>query len=92
MSTTASRDERLTRIDRDRIIRAALDVTETVAIDTVHAGDTHHCVPAFDASALNYIAGISDIPLDRFADARERSAYVRDLLMGIRSSLSMLSR
>lgn len=88
----AEQSARQRRIDRDRIIRAALDVTETVAIDTVHAGDTHHCIPAFDASALDYIAGISDIPLDRFAGPRERAAYVRALLLSIRGELSPRSR
>ncbi len=82
---------RLATVDRDRVIRAALDVLETVAIDTVHAGDTFHRVPRFNADALNYVAGISDIPVDRFADARERAAYVRELLLGIRAKLSPLS-
>ena len=85
----AERDARQRRLDRDRIIRAALDTLETVALDTRVSGNV---IERASGVALNYIAGCADIPLDRFVDGFERAIYVAELLSTIRAELSPLSR
>ena len=72
------------RLDRERIIAAALDSLESDSLD--RAGD------------LSYLAGAANIPLERFpgdtrfADSQHRADYIRELLAEIRAELSPLVR
>ena len=75
----------LRRLDKDRIIQAALDTLESDSIDK--ARDSH----------LSYLAGCANIPMERFiGDTRfadgiaRRATYIRDLLAEIRRDLSPL--
>ena len=70
------------RLDRDRIIVAALDSLESESHD----------------KGLSYLAGAANIPLERFpgdtrfADSQHRADYIRELLAEIRAELSPLVR
>ena len=77
----AERNARDRRLDRDRIVFAALETLEHVA-----TSDT------LDGSVSAFIAGAADIRLARFTNHTERAVYIRELLSEIRAELSPLVR
>ena len=74
--------QRNRRLDRDRIIRAALDSLESESTFAIRTGNHR---PDY-----SYIAGCAEIPLGH--GEPKRADYVRDLLAEIRAELSPLVR
>lgn len=70
------------RVDKDRVIRAALDAFEADAHDSTMQSHAFYA----------YMFGASGISPDRFPDAHERGRYIRTLIAEIRLGLSPQAR
>ena len=79
------------RIDRDRIIRAALDSLESEASDrAILECSSLECSRSVDPVNYSYIAGCAEIPLGH--GEPNRADYVAELLAEIRAELNPLVR